>query len=241
MPAQAKGKLKRKPVAKAKAKAKSVFKEASWMAVGFDIQMAAVAAAAFAYDATLKKDLGPVAVIQRFSKDVHWFERMKYAARPEVYIHDLMAKLKILCDIDEIYIALEEPWAVGQVRGGISNALRQQAQMSGAVMSGLLRYGFNQLHEISANDWRQIVAAELGITIHHTKWNPPPEKYEGRFRPKQYVQRVYPEVPDWPDLIERKNGLIPKPEDSHAKIKQVDDRYQAICVADWMVLEIEDS
>jgi hypothetical protein len=239
VPVQAKGKLKKKSRPIAKGKSKSKFKKASWMAVGIDTSTTALAAAAFAYDGTLKKEIGPVATVHRFSPDVDWFDRLKFAVRPENLIHDLMAQLKIIVELEETYIGIEQPFAYGQIRGGMSNALMQQAQISGAVYGGLLRYGYFQLHEMSANDWRQIVAAELGITIHHSKWNNP--KGVGKLRAREYVEKVYPEVPAWPDLISRTGkGLIPRPEDSKAKAVQCDDRYQAICQADWMVMEIED-
>lgn len=238
----AKGKAKRipkgqpKPIAAGKAKRKS--RQASWMSVGLDVSSTAIAGAAFAYDKTLRKELGPVAVVWRFT-GMDWLERIKKAAYVYEMIHELQAMLKVVIEPENVHIAIEEPWPLSAPGRMQSNALKQQAQFSGVVWGSLLRYSFPLVYEIQANDWRQIVAAELGITIHHSKWNPGGKNDNtGKLRPREYVEKVYPKVLHWEDLISRKEGLIPRPEDSKAKAIQCDDRYQAICQAEWMRLEL---
>jgi hypothetical protein len=222
----------------------------TWVACGFDCSMSSLAGAAVGYDDTLKKLQGPVFTQRRWQRGTHYFDRMKDAARASDLVHELVAGLKMTPEIDEIFIAQEEPWPPGMAGRMQSQTLKQQAEISGAFLGGLIRYGYAQIFQIGNHQWREIVARDLGITIHHSKWRDPElaQFYNckpadsGKFRAKQWgVDQPFPEdVPDWPDIIESsKQGKIPRPEGSKAKAIQCDDRYEALAVCQWMVEELE--
>lgn len=226
----------KKPVAKGKLKRKK--NSETWVAVGIDVSMSSVAAAAFAYDGITQRIVGPATAIIRWERGTDYYDRLKAASRAENVLHELFNELALTPELDQTYIAVEEPWPFGMHKRMESNALKQQAQISGAVLSGLVRWGWTQVFEINNTYWRKIVAEALGITIHHSKWNP--TKKEGKFRAREYCQQVYPDMPGFPDLIQHsKRGLIPRPEGSKAQAVQNDDRYTAVAIADWMRGELK--
>lgn len=218
----------------------------TWMACGFDLSMSSVAGAAISYDGTLKKMLGPEFVMKSWEKNTHYFERITDCARAEDFIHELQTRLGVVAELDEIYIAVEEPFPTGMVKRLESNAIKQQAEISGAFMAGLLRYGYKNIFQISWWQWAQIVAEDLGVSIHHSKWNykknpfplAPDGKGSGKWRSKEWALKI-DGIPEWPDLINHhKLGKIPRPENSKAKGTQPDDRYDALPICEWMRREI---
>jgi len=234
------------------------WKRIEWCAIGADVSMATISLAGIA---KLKSgDIKGAAVAVRWERGEDYIVRMRQAAKAHEIVHDLFSKLKIMPELDEVYFALEEPFPLGMVKQMESNALKQQAQISGAFFGGLLRWGWNHIYEISANSWRKIVADDIaagisdGFSIHHTKWNsrdflPLPEGYRandktvGKYRAQFWVEKFHPEWDGkWPDLISHsKRGLIPRPEGSNAQGVQSDDRYEAFAMAKWMQNEIERS
>lgn len=242
---KAKGKkISTRPVAK-KPKRKEI--QPTWCAVGIDISTYSIAMAAIAWDRVLNRYIGPVTTTVRWTKGDHWYTRMVESNRPEILLHDMFAKLKITPDLHEVFIAVEEPWPPGMEKRGHSQTLKQQAQISGALMGGLLRWGWTQVYEIHNTWWRSIVAEDLGISIAshgndiERRWNPEPKSKIGKYRSQQWANEIHPDwVPEpWPDLITTKDGLIPRPEKSKAKGTQPDDRYDALPIMQWMVNEIE--
>jgi hypothetical protein len=245
--------VKNRPKPIARKKVEKATRRQTWVAAGFDVSMSSMAGAAVGYDKTLKKLLGPVFTIKRWEKNYHYFDRIKDAAKSYELVLDLITQLKMAPESDEIFIAQEEPWPPGIFRGGQSAQLKQQAEISGAFLGGLLRYGYPQLWQIAANDWRQIVARDLEITIHHSKWRDPELAAEynckpadsGKFRSKQWATNGLgydraEDVPWWPDIItSSKLGKIPRPDGSRAKAVQADDRYDALAIMQWMVEELE--
>lgn len=242
----------KKPVAKAKAKAKlakiAAPRKRGWMVAGFDTSMSSIAGAAIGWDETLKKFRGPEFIEVRWSKQDEYFYRLKQAAKSHEIILDLMHELKLSLDLDEVWIAQEEPWPMGMVGKGASAFLKQQAEISGAFLGGLVRYGYTQVAQINSMRWRTMIAEDLGITTHHSKWrsselaaqyNCKPAD-SGKFRTKQWALGwnhgtqgwgMHDEIPDWPDIIESsKLGKIPRPEESKARAVQPDDRYDALAV-----------
>jgi hypothetical protein len=213
-------------------------REDSWMASGFDISMQSIAGAAVAYDAVLKKMKGPAFVICRWERGDHYFERLKEAVNARNFITDLQAELKIMVEPDNVFIAQEEPWPSGRKLMGNSSSLKQQAEISGAFLGGLLKAGFTEIFQIPNWQWRQIVADGLGITIHWTKYG---KGVEGKMRSKEWalLDHQWPnEIPDWTDLINSKDGLKPRPDGSKARAVQPDDRYDALAVMTWMHREV---
>ena len=214
--------------------------------------MSSLAGAAVGYDKTLGQLKGPVFVMKRWSKDDHYFDRLRDCARSSELVHELVGQLGITPETDEIFIAQEEPIPYSMIGKMQSGYMKQQIEISGAFLGGLLRFGYNQLAQISHNDWRGVVARDLGITTHYSKWKDPAlvKIYNckpadtGKFRAKQWAMLKgagsgEPEIPDWPDIISSKDGKIPRPEGSKAKAIQPDDRYDALAIMQWMVEDLE--
>jgi hypothetical protein len=228
-----------------------------WMLAGFDTSMSSLAGAAIAYDGITKKLKGPVFVMRRWSKEDHYFDRLKMAAMAHELISDLQTELVLTMGPEEIHIAQEEPFPLtgGFTQKGNSGWLKQQAEISGAFLGGLLRYGYTNLWQMSSMDWRQMIANDLGITTHHTKWRSTDLvqqfncnfKDSGKFRSKQWAHpefqifKDFPDgIPDWPDIIETtKLGKIPRPEGSKARSVQPDDRYDALAILWTLYLDLK--
>lgn len=252
------------PKAKARAKHKKYkpkpreLRSRGWAVLGFDLSMSSIAGAGIAYDSTLNKYLGPKFLYLRWEKDDDYFSRLREAANAQLLVEGILSELGVMLKLDEIFIAQEEPWPVGMaVRGGISSYLKQQAEISGAFLGGLVRWGYQNVSQINSMRWRKMVADDLGITTHHSKWRSPElalryncaPKDSGKFRAKQWAlginnglnmaMRSFPdEIPDWPDIIHSKDGNKPRPEGSVAKAIQPDDRYDALAVCWTHYLEL---
>ena len=246
-----------KPLAKHKKKEPN-FKEHDhgWMVVGFDTSMSSIASAAFAYDAVLRKFKGPVFKTVRWNyPQDDYFDRIRSAANSHDFIFDLQTLLNVSMEPGEIFIAQEEPWPMGVSISRTSGFLKQQAEISGAFLGGLVRWGYTNVAQINNTRWRQMIANDLGITIHHTKWKSPELALRfnckpgdsGKFRSKEWALdywdresqelHVFPNViPDLPDIIERKDGKMPRPEGSTAKAVQPEDIYDALAVG-WTYLK----
>ena len=225
----------------------------TWMACGFDLSMASLAGAAFAYDGTLKNYTGPFFTMKSWPVNTHYFDKLHDCVNSDDLVHELQIQMKLVAELDEVYIAIEEPFPTGMVKRLESNAIKQQAEISGAFIAGLLKHGFKNVYQIPWYQWAQIVAADLSewtgedITIHHSKWNykinpfelAPHGKGSGKWRSKEWAQHLGEQrgyyIPDWTDLIHReKTGKIPRPEGSKARAVQPDDRYDALPIAEWM-------
>lgn len=228
-----------------------------WAVLGFDISMSSLAAAGIGYDATLKKFKGPEFVYLRWEKEDEYFDRLKEAAQGELWVGAILEQLGLILGMDEVFIAQEEPWPLGMIRGGLSAYLKQQAEISGAFLSGLVKWGYTNVSQMNSIRWRQMVAQDLGITTHHTKWKSPElalqyncaPKDSGKFRAKEWAtsERGYAfmgafenEIPDWPDIIHSKDGNKPRPEGSTAKAIQPDDRYDSLAVMWTHALELQE-
>lgn len=223
------------------------------MVAGFDISMASIAGAAIAWDGTTRKFYGPVFVMKSWPPNTHYFSKLTDLVNAPNFIHDLQAEMKLVAELDEVYIAVEEPFPVGMVKRLESQSIKQQAEFSGAFMAGLLKYGFQNVFQIAWYQWAQLVAADLSelleedITIHRSKWNyeinpfklAPHGKGSGKWRAKEWALEMF-DIPDWTDLITReKLGKIPRPEGSKARAVQPDDRYDALGVMNWMRNELD--
>lgn len=244
------------------------------MICGFDQSMRSIAGAAIAWDETLKRWTGPEFIIVRWNKEDEYYDRISEAGTGHEMIWDLQRQLKLgNCEPENVFIAQEEPFPMGMInrRGGKTQGqtLKQQAEISGAFLHGLLKYNFRNIYQINSVMWRQIVADDLGITIgtkrnnpkDPNQWSPKdPKLYAelncragevGKWRSKQWAlsspgpgygwMHAFPnEIPEWPDLIDsKKEGMIPRPKNSKAKAVQPDDRYDALAVMEWMRQEWE--
>jgi hypothetical protein len=238
--------------AKAKAK-KSVELKSGWSKVGektrvwigADLSLHSLALAGLAYDSVLKKWIGPNFILVSWNQDDHYFSRLAELAKCHTVVIDLLTEMKLLASSSQIFIAQEEPWPFGMAsRGkGQSQTLKQQAEMSGAFLAGLLNHGYTNIYQIHNTWWRKIVADDLGITIHYSKWG---KGIEGKMRPKQWCQTQWPlkygkqfpnKMPVYADMVMSKGSRISQPKGSKAKPIQPDDRYQALPMALWMMRE----
>ena len=149
-------------------------KNHGWVISGWDTSSSGIAGAAIAFDKTLGKIKGPEFFVRRWGKEYHYYDRLRDSARSHEMMLALEHELGIFSmNMGEIYIAQEEPWPLGMVTGKLSNALKQQAEMSGAFLGGLVRYGFENIVQMNSMTWRSMVAQQLGITTHHSKWKDP--------------------------------------------------------------------
>lgn len=259
-------KVRKRPVAKHKRRQQEVpqrehkdlpgadFKERpdkGWMVVGFDTSLSALSACAIAYDKILNQYKGPVFQTLRWDTSVEYFERIKDSSKSHELVLDLLMKLSLTLSNDEIWIAQEEPWPMGMITGKTSGHLKQQAEISGAFLAGLVRWGYPNIAQMNTTHWRQVVAKDLGITIHHTKWRSGElalkynclPKDSGKFRSKQWA-RGFPKgefpnlIPDFPDIIHTRAGNTPRPEGSVAKAIQPADEYDALAIAWTFYLEL---
>lgn len=209
-------------------KIKKKKKQPTLVVIGIDTSMSSMAACAKMWDGTLQKFRGPVWHIKRWQKDDPYWDRMMFAAKAHDFILDTVVKMKgAIFDIDEIFIGVEEPWTYGEVGRGRSGYLKQQAQIQGAFFGGLIRWGYPNIFEVSIPAWQALVADDLDMKrSKKSGWD--------KFTIKEWVREIYPEAPDWPDLIQHsKKGKIPQPESSVAKPVQPDDRYDATGIMTW--------
>lgn len=255
--ARAKGKKRKLMEAKPRE-----LRKRGWMVAGFDTSMSSIAGAAIGYDATLKKLVGPEFLYLRWEKGDEYFDRLREAAQGNDLIHQLQHALGLVINTDEIWVAQEEPVPMKLFGKGVSAFVKQQSEISGAFLGGLLRYGYSNIAQINSQKWRSMVAEGITestgelVTTHHSKWrsgklaqdfNCKPAD-SGKFRTKQWAldvmapyfgQQWQTEIPDWPDIIESNDGKKPRPEGSKAKAVQPDDRYDALAVMWFHYLELE--
>lgn len=209
-PKKAKPKVKFKPI-----------KKPSPIAVGFDLSLASLAGSAKMFDATLNKMCGPVWTMTRWEKDVPHDERLRQVSKAHDFIHEIMYELNggFIPDSANLHIGVEElpPRVMNAQR------YREQAEIIGAFVGGLRRYGFQNVHRINIKQWQSLVAADLEIKLNDLdKW-----------KVKNWAREVY-DAPKWKDLIRNgKLGLIPKPKSSVAMPEQPDDRYDATGIMDY--------
>lgn len=197
--------------------------ERSWGVVGVDVSLTSISGAMLCYDAILDKMRGPGLFSIRWERPVHFFDRLAQAAKAYDFMLDLMAKCgPMTIPQTNIWIGVEEPWPAGIVRKAESGWLRQQAQVQGAFIGGLVRHGYTRVYEVNAQSWKNPVRAELDKGK-IDKWDV-----------KTWAMEAY-DVPDLVDLIDHSTrGLIPRPDNSKAKARQPDDCYDALGILAWM-------
>jgi hypothetical protein len=215
-----------------------------WVCCGFDLSLSGVAGCAVSLDKITGEVKGPEFIMYRWSKGTHYFDRITDCSKAHIWVEDLQTKLGVIIEMEDVFIAVEEPWPIGMAKKMETVSLKQLAEISGAFLAGLLRYGYTNLFQIHNTWWRDVVAKELEISNHHTAFNyeanpfqfAPSGKGSGKWRAKEYGLKLG--LPDWPDLINsNKHGKIPRPDDSKAKAVQPDDRYDAFPICKWMEQE----
>lgn len=194
----------------------------SWVCLGVDTSMSALAGAAFGYDGALDKYRGPTIHTIRWNEGQHYFDKMRVMARGENLIMELIGSLGMFPKTDEIHIGVEEPFPLGMVKRGQSAWVKQQAQLHGAFLGALLRFGYVNVYEVNNQAWKTRLV-EDGY---------PKELRKDKWIVKKWAIEAYG-LPDLPDLVNRKGGKVPRPEGSVAKAIQPEDVYDACGVLDW--------
>lgn len=252
-PVKKKSAKKRKLAVPGKKRAGKRWTKAEWVCIGGDISMSSISLGGIALTAGGKIRAG--AISKRWTKDIDYFIRLKDAARAHDLVDELLAELKTMAGLEQISFGIEEAVPIGMLqrgsKGGSGSWMKQQLQISGAFLGGLVKYGYQDIVEIQANQWRSMIAHELGITIHPTKWNaetelPLPEEFPpvgvknvGKYRAQQWVVSFHPKWDKgWPDIISSSDGQVPRPENSLAAGQQSDDRYEALAMAEWLRREL---
>lgn len=213
------------------------YRTVEWLCIGADVSMSSISLGGIAKTKEGKMRVG--AVTLRWEKGTDYFTRLKGAAKCHDIVHELCINMRVQAELDEIHIAVEEAVAIGYLKRAQSAWVKQQLQISGAFLGGLVRWGYFDIREIQAQQWQKHVADDLGITTHHTKWSP--TKKEGKFRAREWIEQFHPKWDGhWPDLIkDEKLGLISRPEGRKAQAVQSDDRYEALAMAHWMREELK--
>jgi hypothetical protein len=199
----------------------------SWAVVGMDTSMSSIALTAIGYDALMGK-LTKVKWAQvRWLAEDDYFKRINDAAMIHMKVLDV---LPIGLNLDRVYIFQEEPVPLGMMRSGRgtfeSGWVKQQCEISGAVLGSLTRWGYSNIWQINNQQWKKVLRNE-GVTISKMP--------EGKWNVKEWAIQAYG-LPDLPDLVKGKTGgKVPRPVSGYgakAKAVQPDDVYDAAaCMA----------
>lgn len=199
-----------------------VERKPSPIGIGADLSLSSLALSAKMYDSTLRELKGPSWAITRWSKEVSLDEKLRQVAKGHDFIHEIMYELNhgIIPDSEVLFIGVEElpPRAMDARR------YREQAEIIGAFVGGLLRYGFTNVIRVNIKSWQSLVAADMEVSL----------KDLDKWIVKEWARQLH-DAPKWKDLIRNnKQGLIPKPQGSKAMPEQPDDRYDATGIMEWV-------
>ena len=199
----------------------------SWAVVGIDTSMSSVALTAIGFDALVEELTKVKWDVTRWAPEYDYFDRIGYASK----IHEnVLNVLPIGLNLDRVFIFQEEPVPLGMMRAGRatfeSGWVKQQCEISGAVLGSLVRWGYKNIWQINNQQWKKVLRTE-GVTIRKMP--------EGKWDIKDWAIQAYG-LPDLPDLVKSKTGgKIPRPESgfgARAKPVQPDDVYDAAaCMA----------
>lgn len=232
------------------------YSSVDYVAVGGDVSTYSISLAAIARTHDGKVRTGAVSL--RWEKTTDYFGRIADAANVKELVYELFTATRVMPNLGDVYFAVEEPISYGHLERKESQTIKQQCQISGAFLGGLLKWGWTNIFEIQANSWRKVVADDLAekfnadFTIHVSKYNNPdllplPKDWHvspksiGKYRSQQWLHEIHPSWDGhWPDIISHSTrGHIPRPVESHAAGMQPDDRYDAYPMAAWMRREIK--
>lgn len=264
MPVKKKSPKSLKIAVPGKKKASGKWRSVEYVAVGADVSMSTISLAGLAKTKDGKLRHGAVSI--RWDKDYDYFRRMKEAAKAHDAMLELFKALKVMPELTDVYIAAEEPVPIGffqraskgQASGQAGAYLKQQVQISGSFLGGLLRWGWEQIYEIQANQWRKLVADDLAehhgidFTTYKPKWaseivlplNLPSEikvkgDSVGKYRAQQWMRTLHSKWDKgWEDIVGTSKGQRLRG-DSKAQGLQCNDIYEAFAMAEFMRREIK--
>lgn len=153
--------------------------------------------------------------------------RLADAVKAYELVLDCLHKMWVI-DPANVYVAVEEPVPLGMIRRADSGWVKQQCEVSGAVLGSLYRYGFTNLWQINNSQWKKVIRDEG----HKIRKMP-----EGKWDIKDWAIQAYG-LPDLADLVKAKDGSkIIRPEigfGAKAKPIQPRDVYDAAACMAWM-------
>lgn len=199
----------------------------SWVVLGLDTSMTSLAVTGIGYDAVFKRLTNVQHLSIRWTPEDDYFERIRQSAK----LHDrLFEVLPIILPLERVFIFQEEPVPLGMMKARGANFesgwVKQQCEISGAVLGSLTRWGYANIVQINNNQWKATLRKE-GVTIRKMP--------EGKWDIKDWAIQAYG-LPELPDLVKGKTGgKVPRPESgfgANAKAVQPDDIYDAAaCMA----------
>jgi hypothetical protein len=193
------------------------------LCVGVDISLSSIALCAKSFDPITGNIYGPVWNATRWNKRDHvQWDKLKLLSDAHEFIFQLQNKLGgggVVRDIGQVHIGVEELPA----RVLNSNRYREQAELNGAFVGSLLKWGYEHVYSVNVKAWQSLVAADLDMKL---------GRDFTKFHVKEWVKEVYGK--SWKDLISSPNGLITKPKTSKAKPAQPDDRVDATGIMEWV-------
>lgn len=207
----------------------------SWAVVGIDSSMSAVAVTATGFDATTNKMTKVAYADMRWTTDDDdYLKRLADAVGTYNLVLDVLREIWVVDQV-RTFIAIEEPFPMGMASSGRAKFksawIKQQSEVSGAVLGGLYKYGFHNIFQINVQQWRKTLR-DSGVEI---RTGP-----EGKWDVKSAVIEKF-SLPDFPDLVANKKGSkVPRPESGYgakAKAVQPNDIYDAAAVMWWMSAE----
>lgn len=202
----------------------------SWATIGIDTSLSSVAMVGVGYDAKLDKKVGPEHRTLRWDVEVEYLDRLHGAVRVHEMVQSILAVLWVI-EPDRVWIAQEEPFPFGMASRGKfkSEWIKQQCEVSGAVLGSLMRAGYVNIHQINNAQWKKVVRQD-GFTIRAMNDG-------GKWDVKEWAVKAYG-LPDLPDLvIGPGNVKIPRPasgKGANAKAVQPEDIYDAAACCAWM-------
>jgi len=207
----------------------------SWVAIGMDMSMTSIAAAAIGWDGAL----GAMTDVRwgeiRWTPEHDYFTRLGQAANVHSLILDVIPSLWAVAP-ERVCICIEEPFPMGMMtrKTFTGSWIKQQCEVAGAAKGAIVRYGWPNIYEINNAQWKATLRRE-GVTIRKMP--------EGKWDVKEWACQALG-LPDLPDLVRGKEGgKIPRPESgrgANAKAVQPSDVYDAAACLAWMMDEIQE-
>ena len=201
--------------------------------LGFDVSMVSIAGTGIVFDRHTQEWSQCAFSQWRWEQGDDWFTRLGKAAKAHDIVHDILGQISWFGENHHVFIGVEQAWPFGIVKRADSAWLYQQAQMHGAFIGGLVRYGYSELYEVNAASWRSIVSTELGVK----------QTSDLKMQVKGWAIDAW-DLPELPDIVQTSTrGKVERPESgAGAKAKAVhpNDVYDAAAVMTWMWAQLEE-
>lgn len=190
-------------------------------AIGFDLSLYSLTGCIKVDDRILGRVPDPSWISHRWEKGFPHNEKLKQLSKAHEFVLDLLYLSGAMIEHEHIYIGIEQ-FPISKFSKG--NRVREQCELIGSFMGGLLRYGYPNVTFVNPKSWQSLVAADLDKKLNELdKWDV-----------KEWAIEVY-DAPAWRDLTyHAKRGLIPRPKGSKAQSVQPDDRFDSTGVMEYV-------